>query len=51
MKGEPSKISADSWKRVIHGMIGATTDPNGTADYPMRGSVYIIAARRVPIRS
>jgi len=44
-EGSLSNISADSWKRVIHGMIGATTYPNGTAYYPMRGSVYTIAGK------
>jgi penicillin-binding protein 2 len=44
-EGDLSNISADSWKRVIHGMIGATTYPNGTAYYPMRGSLYTIAGK------
>ncbi len=44
-EGSLSNISADSWKRVIHGMIGATTYPNATAYYPMRGSVYTIAGK------
>jgi penicillin-binding protein 2 len=44
-EGALSNISADSWKRVIHGMIGATTYPNGTAYFPMRGSVYTIAGK------
>jgi penicillin-binding protein 2 len=44
-EGYLSNISTDSWKRVIHGMIGATTYPNATAYYPMRGSVYTIAGK------
>jgi len=47
-EGDLSNISADSWKRVIHGMIGATTYPpphEGTAYWPMRGSVYTIAGK------
>jgi penicillin-binding protein 2 len=44
-EGYLSNISADSWKRVVHGMIGATTYPNATAYYPMRGSVYTIAGK------
>src|SRR5579883_301118 len=44
-EGYLSNISADSWNRVIHGMIGATTYTNGTAYWPMRGSVYTIAGK------
>jgi penicillin-binding protein 2 len=44
-EGYLSNISADSWQRVIHGMIGATTYPNGTAYVQMRGSVYTIAGK------
>jgi penicillin-binding protein 2 len=44
-EGSLSNISADSWKRVVHGMIGATTYSNGTAYVAMRGSVYTIAGK------
>jgi penicillin-binding protein 2 len=47
-EGYLSNISADSWNRVIHGMIGATTyaGPHlGTAYWPMRGSPYTIAGK------
>ena len=47
-EGDLSNVSADSWNRVIHGMIGATTDGpprTGTAYWPMRGSVYTIAGK------
>jgi penicillin-binding protein 2 len=44
-QGDLSNISADSWQRVVHGMIGATTYPDGTAYWPMRGSVYTIAGK------
>jgi penicillin-binding protein 2 len=47
-EGYLSNISADSWNRVVHGMIGATTYPpprQGTAWAPMRGSVYTIAGK------
>jgi penicillin-binding protein 2 len=44
-EGDLSNISADSWQRVVHGMIGATTYPNGTAYAQMRGSVYTIAGK------
>jgi penicillin-binding protein 2 len=44
-EGYLSNISADSWKRVIHGMIGATTYADGTASAQMRGSVYTIAGK------
>ena len=44
-EGDLSNISADSWQRVVHGMIGATTYPNGTAYVQMRGSVYTIAGK------
>ncbi|MGH8295854.1 MAG: penicillin-binding protein 2, partial [Steroidobacteraceae bacterium] len=47
-EGDLSNISADSWKRVIHGMIGATTYPpphEGTAYWPMRGTPYTVAGK------
>jgi penicillin-binding protein 2 len=44
-EGYLSNISADAWKRVIHGMIGATTYTNGTAYYPMRGTPYTVAGK------
>jgi penicillin-binding protein 2 len=44
-EGHLSNISADSWQRVVHGMIGATTYANGTAYVAMRGSVYTIAGK------
>jgi penicillin-binding protein 2 len=47
-EGYLSNISADSWNRVIHGMIGATTYTSprlGTAYWAMHGSVYTIAGK------
>ncbi|MGH8179467.1 MAG: penicillin-binding protein 2 [Steroidobacteraceae bacterium] len=47
-EGYLSNISADSWKRVVHGMVGATTygpPLTGTAWSVMRGSVYTIAGK------
>ncbi|MGH3421333.1 MAG: penicillin-binding transpeptidase domain-containing protein, partial [Streptosporangiaceae bacterium] len=44
-EGGLSNISADSWKRVIHGMVGATTYPRGTATVPMRGTPYTVAGK------
>jgi penicillin-binding protein 2 len=47
-EGYLSNISADSWNRVIHGMIGATTygpPRTGTAYWAMRGSPYTIAGK------
>jgi penicillin-binding protein 2 len=47
-EGYLSNISADSWNRVIHGMIGATTYTGahlGTAYWPMRGTPYIVAGK------
>jgi penicillin-binding protein 2 len=47
-EGALSNISADSWNRVIHGMIGATSygpPHTGTAYWPMRGSPYTIAGK------
>ena len=44
-EGDLSNVSANSWNRVVHGMIGATTYPNGTAYAAMRGSVYTIAGK------
>jgi penicillin-binding protein 2 len=44
-EGSLSNVSADAWKRVIHGMIGATTYTNGTAYVPMRGTPYTVAGK------
>jgi penicillin-binding protein 2 len=44
-EGRLSNVSADSWNRVIHGMIGATTYARGTAYYPMRGTPYTVAGK------
>ncbi len=47
-EGYLSNVSADSWNRVIHGMIGATTYPNphlGTAYWPMHGTPYTVAGK------
>jgi penicillin-binding protein 2 len=47
-EGDLSNISADSWNRVIHGMIGATTYSGaheGTAYWPMRGTPYTVAGK------
>jgi penicillin-binding protein 2 len=47
-EGDLANVSADSWKRVIHGMVGATTYPpphQGTAYEPMRGTPYTVAGK------
>jgi len=44
-EGDLSNISADSWQRVIHGMIGATTYPRGTATYQMQKLAYTVAGK------
>jgi penicillin-binding protein 2 len=47
-EGDLSNVSADSWNRVIHGMIGATTygpPLEGTAWAAMRGTPYTVAGK------
>jgi penicillin-binding protein 2 len=44
-EGALTNISAASWNTVIQGMVGAVSNPGGTAYWPMRGTPYTVAGK------